>query len=102
MWNLPGPEIKSVSSAKAGGFLTTPPPEKPQEYSWNSGCHDSGAYVTPLPMVPLLRDPEQTKAHLTKEGRNNNSFEILRVGENSKVGPFNLMLESLLPHSYLI
>ena len=46
--------------------------------------------------------PEKTKAHLTKVGRNNNSPEILRVRKNSKIDPFNLMLESLLPHSYLI
>ena len=28
MWNLPGPEIKPVFSALAGGFLTTGPPGK--------------------------------------------------------------------------
>ena len=28
MWDLPGPGIKPVSPALAGGFLTTVPPEK--------------------------------------------------------------------------
>jgi len=29
MWDLPGPGIKPLSSALAGGFFTTEPPEKP-------------------------------------------------------------------------
>ena len=29
MWDLPGPGIKPVSPALAGGFLTTAPPGKP-------------------------------------------------------------------------
>ena len=29
MWDLPGPELKPVSPALAGGFLTTAPPGKP-------------------------------------------------------------------------
>ena len=28
MWDLPGPELKLVFPALAGGFLTTRPPEK--------------------------------------------------------------------------
>ena len=31
MWDLPGPGLEPVSPALAGGFLTTAPPEKPQE-----------------------------------------------------------------------
>ena len=30
MWDLPGPGLKPVSPALAGGFLTTAPPGKPQ------------------------------------------------------------------------
>ena len=30
MWDLPGPGIEPVSSALAGGFLTTVPPGKSQ------------------------------------------------------------------------
>ena len=29
MWDLPGPGIKPVSPALAGGFFTTEPPGKP-------------------------------------------------------------------------
>ena len=29
MWDLPGPGLKPVSPALAGGFLTTAPPGKP-------------------------------------------------------------------------
>ena len=29
MWDLPGPGLKPVSPAPAGGFLTTAPPGKP-------------------------------------------------------------------------
>ena len=29
MWDLPGPGLKPVSPALAGGFLTTVPPGKP-------------------------------------------------------------------------
>ena len=32
MWDLPGPGIKPVSPALAGGFLTTAPPGKPTPY----------------------------------------------------------------------
>ena len=31
MWDLPGPGLKPVSPALAGGFLTTAPPGKPRE-----------------------------------------------------------------------
>ena len=31
MWDLPGPGLKPVSPALAGGFLTTVPPGKPQD-----------------------------------------------------------------------
>ena len=31
MWDLPGPELKPVSPALAGGFLTTAPPGKSQK-----------------------------------------------------------------------
>ena len=30
MWDLPGPEIKTVPPALAGGFFITEPPGKPQ------------------------------------------------------------------------
>ena len=30
MWDLPGPGLEPVSSALAGGFLTTVPPGKPR------------------------------------------------------------------------
>ena len=30
MWDLPGPGLKPVSPALAGGFLTTAPPGKPR------------------------------------------------------------------------
>ena len=32
MWDLPGPGLKPVSPALAGGFLTTAPPGKPETY----------------------------------------------------------------------
>ena len=47
MWDLPGPGIKPVSPALAGGFLTTVPPGKPgptdfwQRYNSNSIEDDS-------------------------------------------------------------
>ena len=36
MWDLPGPGIKPMSSALAGGFFTTEPPDKPalREFFW--------------------------------------------------------------------
>ena len=44
MWNLPGPGLKSVSLALAGGFLTTAPPGKPGKTVFtmikpNSNCN---------------------------------------------------------------
>ena len=36
MWDLPGPGLKPVSPALAGGFLTTAPPGKPWRYFYNS------------------------------------------------------------------
>ena len=35
MWDLPGPGIKPMSPALAGGFFTTEPPEKPQQHTLN-------------------------------------------------------------------
>ena len=35
MWDLPGLGLKPVSPALAGGFLTTVPPRKPQDYDFN-------------------------------------------------------------------
>ena len=32
MWDLPGPGLKPVSPALAGGFLTTAPPGKPDMF----------------------------------------------------------------------
>ena len=32
MWDLPGPGLEPMSPALAGGFLTTAPPGKPQEF----------------------------------------------------------------------
>ena len=32
MWDLPRPEIEPMSSALAGGFFTTEPPEKPLKF----------------------------------------------------------------------
>ena len=37
MWDLPGPEIKLVSPALAGGFFTTETPEKPERNYLNQG-----------------------------------------------------------------
>ena len=37
MWDLPGPGIKPVSPALAGGFLTTAPPGKSME-QWTLDC----------------------------------------------------------------
>ena len=34
MWDLPGPGLKPVSSALAGGFLTTAPPGKSCLFLW--------------------------------------------------------------------
>ena len=41
MWDLPGPTIKVVSPALAGGFLTTGPPRKPEK-CFLSTCHELG------------------------------------------------------------
>ena len=38
MWDLPAPELKPVSPALAGGFLTTVPPGKPQNYLFVVCC----------------------------------------------------------------
>ena len=35
MWDLPGPGIEPVSTALAGGFFTTKPPETPGAFSFN-------------------------------------------------------------------
>ena len=37
MWHLPGPGIKPVSPALAGGFFTTEPPGKPSKVSFKNG-----------------------------------------------------------------
>ena len=37
MWDLPGPGLKPMSLALAGGFLTTAPPGKPPYKSFLSG-----------------------------------------------------------------
>ena len=34
MWDLPGPGLKPVSTALAGGFLTTAPPAKPSNVNF--------------------------------------------------------------------
>ena len=39
MWDLPGPGLKPVSPALAGGFLTTAPPGKPNRYIFNYKRH---------------------------------------------------------------
>ena len=36
MWDLPGPGLEPVSTALAGGFLTTAPPGKPQWLIFNA------------------------------------------------------------------
>ena len=41
MWDLPGPRIKLVSPALAGGFLTAGPPRKPEK-CFLSTCHELG------------------------------------------------------------
>ena len=38
MWDLPGPGIKPVSPALAGGFLTIMPPGKSQSNHFSNGC----------------------------------------------------------------
>ena len=35
MWDLPGPGLKPVSPALAGGFLTTAPPRKPPNFKYD-------------------------------------------------------------------
>ena len=35
MWDLPGPGIKPMSPALAGGFFTTEPPGTPQQHTLN-------------------------------------------------------------------
>ena len=39
MWDLPGPGLKPVSPALAGGFLTTAPPGKSQDQDILKGCY---------------------------------------------------------------
>ena len=40
MWDLPGPGLKPVSPALAGGFLTTAPPGKTQREIIDSECEE--------------------------------------------------------------
>ena len=51
MWDLPGPGLKPMSPASAGGFLTIAPPGKSEMFFWNS-CYDSTphaqAYICPV------------------------------------------------------
>ena len=39
MWDLPGPELEPTSPTLAGGFLTTAPPGKSENYNLNGGWH---------------------------------------------------------------
>ena len=63
MWDLPGPGIKPVSPALAGGFLTTVPPGKSQDLSvlihWyfklcyqKSGAGRGGGMTEQIPVNP--------------------------------------------------
>ena len=38
MWDLPGPGIKPMSPALAGGFFTTEPPRKPEVSHFHMKC----------------------------------------------------------------
>ena len=48
MWDLPGPGLKPVSPALAGGFLTTAPPGKPDITGFGLCFPDTGK---PFPQV---------------------------------------------------
>ena len=55
MWDLPGPGLKPVSPALAGGFLTTVPPGKPQEGPYlMSNPYLQVAFLSDTPSHPVL------------------------------------------------
>ena len=59
MWDLSGPGLDPVSPALAGGLLTTVPPGKSHEYSFESGCPASLIlFPSWLPLALALEMPE--------------------------------------------
>ena len=52
-WDLPGPGLKPVSTALAGGFLTTVPPGKHQDFGFYTNCISN-----PLECAKQGRDSE--------------------------------------------
>ena len=64
MWDLPRPGLEPVSSALAGGFLTTVPPGKSLKTFWcqfyfqEQGCWDKlriNSYIDEVCLVPSIR-----------------------------------------------
>ena len=61
MWDLPGPGLKPMYPALAGGFFTTVPPGKPLPYVFYQSLTDlgEGKYPTPAPSrLPI--SPKET------------------------------------------
>ena len=59
MWDLPGPGLEPVSPALAGGFLTTAPPGKSQDWIlsevWEEVVHPSSRLPSPSPFPAKAR-----------------------------------------------
>ena len=54
MWDLPGPGIEPMSRVLAGGFLTTVPPEKSQQFFLNANLLFLDEGIFPNDMQPKM------------------------------------------------
>ena len=54
MWDVPGPGHEPVSPALAGGFLTTVPPGKPQNFILLLVSSDLSAFLVQSDLNPML------------------------------------------------
>ena len=102
MWDLPGPGLKPVSPALAGGFLTTAPPGKPlcKCFIMNDGKSSpkpnmfnsflqQGAEILSFQQDSMSREEEEN----TKAGRE----EQVHKGTERQCHPFHGPLWSSLP-----
>ena len=74
MWDLPGPGLKPVSPALAGGFLTTVPPGKSHKYflkrefyevkQWKEGLrYKFGQQLSGQRSFRVLSEPSSSPGH---------------------------------------
>ena len=79
MWDLPGPGLKPVSPALAGGFLTTVPPGKPPcPWFWSSA-------VIKSPSAHIQRY-FMTKKNIHKMWLNEKKNNLIFLGESQQKG----------------